>query len=79
MERILSDYGTQEKRRAVLLQLEISAREEQEAINAYRRRADYARIGFPATSIMLNHIREEEEEHLKEIRREIERLNKQGG
>jgi rubrerythrin len=76
MENFLSDYGTQEVKRAVLLQLEISMREEKEAIEAYRRRADYARRGFPVTAIMLDHIREEEEEHLREIRKEIERLQK---
>lgn len=74
IERILAESGNEEVRRSVLLQLEISMREEQEAIDAYRRRAEYARRYFPATSIMLDHIRGEEEEHLREIGKEVDRL-----
>jgi bacterioferritin (cytochrome b1) len=76
MEQILGEFATEEVKRSTLLQLETSMKEEQAAIDAYRRRADYARRGFPVTAIMLDHIREEEEEHLREIRKEIERLQK---
>ena len=76
MEQILGEFATEEVKRLTLLQLETSMKEEQAAIDAYRRRADYARRGYPAIAIMLDHIRGEEEEHLREISREVNRLKK---
>ena len=53
-------------RREILRQLNDSVSEEQQAIDVYRRRADYAH-DFPSIASVYGHIREEEEHHLKEF------------
>jgi rubrerythrin len=54
-------------KKELLLQVKESIKEEQDAIDIYRRRADYCRIGYPWISEIYDHVREEEEHHLKEF------------
>jgi len=64
-------------RKEVLQQIEDSIKEEQAAIDVYRRRADYAHTAFPTVATVYNHIREEEEHHLQEFQDAAKNLRRE--
>lgn len=72
----LSEIAGERIKQELLHQIEDSIKEEKEAIDLYKRRADYAR-NFPAIAIVYDHIREEEEHHLKELRGAAKNIRKE--
>lgn len=74
MEDLLAEFATEPVRKELLRQLEDSIKEEKAAIDVYRRRADYARRGYPTIALIYDHIREEEEHHIKELKKATEEL-----
>lgn len=68
MEDILrSKYATESVRKELLHQVQDSIKEEEAAIDVYRRRADYCRRGYPKIAEIYDHIRKEEEHHREEF------------
>lgn len=67
MEDLLREFATEPVRKELLRQLQESITEERKAIDVYRRRADYARRGYPTIALIYDHIREEEERHSREL------------
>jgi len=62
-----SKYATESVRKELLHQVQDSIKEEEAAIDVYRRRADYCRRGYPKIAEIYDHIRKEEEHHREEF------------
>jgi rubrerythrin len=66
-EDLLVEFVGEKVKKELLAQVQDSIREEEAAIDVYRRRADYCRRGYPKIAEIYDHVREEEEHHLKEF------------
>jgi rubrerythrin len=66
-EELLVDLVGEKVKKELLHQAQDSIKEEEAAIDVYRRRGNYARRGYPEIASIYDHIRDEEEHHQKEF------------
>jgi rubrerythrin len=66
-EDLLVEFVGEKVKKELLAQVQDSIREEEAAIDVYRRRADYCRRGYPKIAEIYDHIRKEEEHHREEF------------
>lgn len=75
-EALLVEFAAEEVKEELLRHLKESISEEKAAIDVYRIRANYARRGYPTIALLYDHIREEEEHHLKELLNMVNQLTR---
>jgi rubrerythrin len=76
MQDFLADQTTQKVIDELLRQINDSLKEERVAVDIYRRRANYARRGYPEVAERYDHILDEEEQHIKELEKMAEKLRR---